>query len=395
MATPHSLDEPGSPEPRRAKVLQARLSTLVSVAFESASLAYRRRLHMPEPVRRILFLIGVHGGVTSRDLVIFSGREKAQISRSVNALHSAGLIERGTLRSPIVLSEAGRRIFSEIMSISTERNELLCEGIPPAEIERFVDLTKGLIDKASSLYEAEGDIPRAVAMPSSAIFHPPRLVDEGGAPTADGLLFSRMILPWLQSLVTYIQRSGAQVFKREIDLSAFELRLLSQIGEHQPTTLSFLIGLVGRDKSQVARTVQQLNRAGLVERLDEGRVNVALSLTGKGQELYARMCRIAIERDEFLLSDLSGDDKAFYVDVVDRLSDNARKLLVAEQTADQSATPEARTRPVLEGLSTPAGGGSASRAQLVQLAGENARLKQLLAEAMLEISRLRGDTGMI
>ncbi len=44
-------------------------------------------------------------------------------------------------------------------------------------------------------------------------------------------------------------------YQREQGLSNFQWMILSQIGEYQPLPLARLIDIMGRDKSQVGRTV--------------------------------------------------------------------------------------------------------------------------------------------
>jgi len=381
-----------APRPMRERLISARLITLMTIAGDSATLAYRRRLHMPESVRQILFVVGAYGSVTSKDIVVISGREKAQISRSVNALSDAGLIARTGRRGPISLSEAGSRMFQDILDVAVERNKELCRNISASEIESFLDRTRNLIDQASALFDSDGRPPAGEPAIRTSLHHPPSLVLNARLESS-----GQLVLPWLQSLTTYIQRSGSVVFKREIGLSNFEWRVLSQIGEYEPTTLSFLISQVSRDKSQVARTVKELHTAGLIDRRDEGRVNTSLTLTKSGARSYARMCEISIERDTFLFRDCSAGERSRYFDLVERLTDNARRMLVAEEAAEQGERgTSGSSRAPLEGRmpreedkpgSAPAG------TELAALAQENARLKMLLAEAMLENSRLKERIG--
>jgi DNA-binding MarR family transcriptional regulator len=365
-----------APEPMRSRLVNARLLTLMAIVSDSATLAYRRRLHMPDSVRQILFLIGAHDRITSRDIVLFSGREKAQISRSVNALADAGLIQRAGRRSPMVLSDAGQRLFDGIMEIARERNAALRHDIPSDAIQRFVALTGKLIERASQLYAIESKGPGDAEPSQTCIFHPPTSRIGAGTDAA----FPPMILPWLQSLTTYLQRSGSLVFKREIGLSHFEWRVFSQIGEYEPTTLSFLIARVFRDKSQVARTVKDLHRAGLIDREDKGRTNMALTLSREGAERYARMCALSIERDAFLFAERSDEERSFYIDIVDQLTDNARRMLASEETAEDAGAGTAI--PLHDGARTFAPDTPPAAAH----ARENAPHKTLLAEAMLENS---------
>jgi DNA-binding MarR family transcriptional regulator len=380
----------------RSRLVNARLLTLMAIVSESAALAYRRRLHMPDSVRQVLFLIGAYESITSKDIALFSGREKAQISRSVNALADAGLIRRASRRSPISLSEAGKRLFGAIMAVANERNAALSQDIPLEDSARFLAITGKLIDQASRLYASESSGSGAAPAPQALTFHPPTSRFSTGP---DGAL-PQMILPWLQSLTTYLQRSGSLVFKREVGLSSFEWRVLSQIGEYAPTTLAFLITQVFRDKSQVARTVKGLHRSGLIDREDEGRTNIALTLSREGAQCYARMCALAIERDAALFTECTAQERSFYIEILDRLTDNARKILVSEKAAEAESEAAGASLTRRGESHFPVSDTPLAAIEGAVLCRENARLKTLLAEAILENSILRerlareaGDPG--
>jgi DNA-binding MarR family transcriptional regulator len=83
----------------------------------------------------------------------------------------------------------------------------------------------------------------------------------------------------------------AIAYRRETDLSNFAWQVLSQVGEHEPITLARLIDIIGRDKSQVGRTVRRLEQSGLVERRKvRGRRDIELAATADGADVYRRMC---------------------------------------------------------------------------------------------------------
>lgn len=371
------MTDPITSDARKARenLLYARLITLMQLAGESAGIAYPRRLHMPDIGRQLIFMIGMYGSVASKDLAAASGREKAQISRGVKALAEAGLIDRAGSRRSLRLSAAGGAIFADVVKIAGERDEALRRGLPDAAVARFLEITATLIDRASSIFVADERTGAIDPDERSSIHHPP---EPGADPP-----HRHLILPRLQSLMTYMRRSGTILFRREVGLSHFEWRVLSLIEENQPINLSALIALTSRDKSQVARMIKQLHAGGLLDRRDQGRVNAALVPTAAGRASYAKIFAISVERDRFLFGTHAPADRAFYFDVLDRLTANARDMLDAESAGGARARPPGR-RP-----RAPADPAEALRAELELLREENARLKQLLAEAILQQSILR------
>lgn len=357
----------------RRNLLYSRLITLMQLADESAAIAYPRRLHMPDLHRQLIVMIGMFGDAISKDLVIASGREKAQISRGLKALAEAGLVDRSEKARAIRLNAAGRSLFADIMKVARERDDMLRKGFSDREVVRLLEMTATLIDRAFAIFVADE---QAAGPPADrAVVAADRPGASLPAPSAQDL-----VLPWLQSLLTYMRRSGTILFKREIGLSNFEWRLLSLIEENQPLNLSSLIALVGRDKSQVARVVKQLHVAGLIDRHDEGRINAALTLTAIGRERYDRIFAISAERDHFLFDAHCAEDRAFYMEAIERLTANADEILGAEEAVRRE-----KARASAPQKDDP-------RKELRLLREENARLKQLLAEAALENAALR-DKG--
>lgn len=377
----------------RRNLLYARLITFMQLAEESAEIAYPRRLHMPNISRQLIFMIGLYGSVASKDLAMASGREKAQISRGVKVLAQAGLVDRTESRRSISLSPAGRATFLDVMKVARERDNMLRRGLADDEIARFLEMTATLIDRASSIFVADEQTAAIDLQERSSVHHPPEPDADLPRTSIEEPSFRDLILPWLQSLLTYMRRSGTTLFRREVGLSNFEWRLLSLIAETQPINLSSLIALVSRDKSQVARMVKQLHAAGLIDRRDEGRVNAALTMTPAGHACYARIRAISIERDRFLFGGHGAEERTFYFEVMDRLTANAAAMLDEEEIVRGGKDPVAGSGPA---RARPAPVDEAARAvaadlsaELRQLREENARLKQLLAEAILENARLR------
>ena len=347
-------------------LLYPRLVTLIQLIDDSAAIAYPRTLHRRHSTRLLVFLIGVSGGLTSSDLVFLSGYEKAQISRGLKALAEADLIDRPEVRGCIRLSEAGQQLFEQIMVIARERDTQLRSGTTQADIQRFLDMTGTLIARTSRLVAVEE--PDAS---ENAAMDPGRedRLTKISAPSVHDI-----ILPALRCLMVYIRRSGSSLFRREVGLTNLEWRALSLIAENVPISLSELIPLAARDKSQVARAVKQLHATGLVRRHDEGRVNVALELTDDGAARHDRIRAIGRHHDQLVFAGFSAGQHRFYVDVLDRITGNAASLLAAEQANAEGKGP-ARPNDRTEGL----------EAELERLRAENRRLKQQLDDALARL----------
>jgi len=349
-------------------LLYPRLVTLMQLIDESAAIIYPRKLHRPHLTRFLIFLIGLSGSLASRELVLATGYEKAQISRGIKGLAEAGLLDRPGLRGAIRLNAAGQRLFDDIMVIARERDRTLREGMSGADLARFVEMTGTLIDRAARyVTAAEGEPAPERPRPSIA------------APTANDLL-----MPSLRGLMVYIRRSGTITFRREVGLSNLEWRVLTLIADNAPVNLSALIRLAARDKSQVGRTVKQLHAAGLIERRDEGRVNVALVLTPEGRACTSRIRAIGAERDALLFSALRPGERDFYMDMLGRIIANAGGLLSRERAVRGERTEDPEPRPT---------GDSDVTRELDTLRKENARLKERLADALREIAGLRDSAN--
>jgi len=371
----------------RRNLLSSKLIRLMRLVDGSAQLAYPRRLHVPNISRQLVVIIGMRGRAASKDLVAESGREKAQISRAVKALEEAGLIDRTPSGRSMSLSASGRTAFTGMMTIARERNAVLTRGITQAEVDRFLALTAILIDRASSIFVADEKTAEIDPQAISSLHHVPKPPSDLPRSDGDESSFRDLVLPWLQSLFTYLRRSGSTVFRREVGLTPFEWHTIALIAEHPQINLATLINLVARDKSQVARMVKNLYGAGLINRRDERRVNAALTLTPAGQHDYDKMFAVSVERDHWLFHDRPAADRTFYLDILDRLTANAQALLDDEvsrrnetEDAPRAARPVARAGP---------GDGALPHTELQALREENARLKHLLGEAMLENALLR------
>ncbi|MBO9575753.1 MAG: winged helix DNA-binding protein [Sphingobium sp.] len=372
-------------EPLAQDLLYPRLVTLIQLIDESAAIAYPRTLHRHHLTRMLVFLIGLSGNVASSDLVFAAGYEKAQISRGLKGLTEAGLIDRPEPRGPIRLNEAGRTLFEQIMIIARERDARLREGLTQGDVQRFLEMTGMLIEHTSRLVAEdepgveEVDGPQVEPLHAAAEPERERRRTSISAPSVHDL-----ILPALRSLMVYIRRNGSSLFRRQVGLANLEWRVLTLIAENVPISLSALIPLAARDKSQVARAVKQLHAIGLVRRHDEGRVNVRLELTSAGIARHDQVRAIRQRHDGLVFAGFRPDQRRFYLDILSRITRNAAALLAAEEAnIGEPEIPERCHEAHFDG----------TKAELDRLRAENHRLRQQLAGVLEELAGLRGKSG--
>ncbi|MBO9669048.1 MAG: MarR family transcriptional regulator [Sphingobium sp.] len=306
------------------RLVSARLITLLRLMRESGGHDYGRSIDLNSLNRQLITMIGRMGGLSSNALVAFTGHEKAQISRAVKALETMGLIERASLRAKLVLRAPGEKIFQTIASISLKRDAALTVGFSLEERNRFSSMTQSLTVRAAQIYAYERQLSAEAAAAGQGP-PPPPIPSFGDVQDRAGM--SQLIGSQLTALASYLRRSAMLAYQREQGLSNFQWMILSQIGEYEPLPLARLIEIMGRDKSQVGRTVAFFEASGLIERQRVARKrDIMVSTTPQGAEVYKMMCQIAIRRDEALTADFSAKQRAEYVSLLERLEANARAM---------------------------------------------------------------------
>jgi DNA-binding MarR family transcriptional regulator len=313
------------------RLVSARLITLLRVMRESGAQDYGRLADLNSLNRQLITQIGSAGGLSSSALVAFTGHEKAQISRAVKALESLGYVERASLRAKLTLRPPGQKLFEAIIKISGDRDAALSAGFTPEERDRFCAMTQELTVRAAKVYARERQLSAEAAVAGEGP-PPPPIPSFDDVEGREGI--SGLIGPQLTSLASYLRRSAMLAYQREQGLSNFQWMILSQIGEYEPLPLARLIEIMGRDKSQVGRTVAFFEASGLIERRRVARKrDIMVTTTPRGAEVYKQMCEIAIRRDEALTGAHSAAERAEYIAMLERLEENARAMVARHREA--------------------------------------------------------------
>lgn len=120
----------------------------------------------------------------------------------------------------------------------------------------------------------------------------------------------------------------ARIYQARFGLKIPEWRLMAVLGEGKVRTQSELVGLTRMDKVTVSRAAAALAERGLVSRAaseSDGRSH-HLTLTEQGWALYNNIAPAALELEGSIISCLSENELASFVDMMTRLRDSADRL---------------------------------------------------------------------
>ncbi|MDF2114459.1 MarR family transcriptional regulator [Roseiarcaceae bacterium H3SJ34-1] len=140
-------------------------------------------------------------------------------------------------------------------------------------------------------------------------------------PPSDAIAAAKIMV-----LATNLRRSAAALYAREFDLGGQAWRLLSVIGLRGPMSLGELADRLGYDKGLASREVTALVRRGLVLKIRPARA-VCIQLSPSGESLMRKLHELSRQRDEFLLADLSVEERRIFNQQLDRMAARARALL--------------------------------------------------------------------
>jgi DNA-binding MarR family transcriptional regulator len=117
-------------------------------------------------------------------------------------------------------------------------------------------------------------------------------------------------------------------YQQRFGLKLLEWRAIALLGGYEPQSLNELARGAGLEKSYASRTVAGLIKRHLVSSSQDDRDarGKLFQLTRAGRALYAKVFEDAIERSDAWLSVLSNEERAKLMDMLDRLTRQARAL---------------------------------------------------------------------
>jgi DNA-binding MarR family transcriptional regulator len=315
----------------RPQLFQSDLWQLLHKVRESSELSFAREIDMVELDRRVLFFLRHHGSLTPAGMSAATGVDKAQVSRAIKRLLELEMVERGQIRSPMMLTPKGSSLTDRLARLAELRNRELTLDIADGELAEFLGGVEILLDRAVQLYDRERELSGARGQSETDI-RAAFGAEERRVGEKIVVDRARLVSP-LFTLMSYFSRSGALAFKRLTGLSNFEAWVLSEISYDPPTDWPRLVAALQRDHSQAGRTVNALIDQGLVRREGQpGRRHGKFSPTGRGLELYQIIFETGQKRAEFLLAPLPADQLARFMATFEKVRRNAALQLERERT---------------------------------------------------------------
>lgn len=149
-AEPHALLDLAHFLPYRLSVLSNRISQRIADT-------YARRFGIGITEWRVIAVLGRHPGLSANGVAERTAMDKVAVSRALARLMERGLVQRDThgddrRRSVLELSDAGYRIYDEVVPLALARERELLAYLDPDErrqLDALLDkLDRGLQDLA-------------------------------------------------------------------------------------------------------------------------------------------------------------------------------------------------------------------------------------------------------
>ncbi len=135
----------------------------------------------------------------------------------------------------------------------------------------------------------------------------------------------------LIGLFSLMRRGGGLAQRRQFGLSELDWRIMTQVGQFAPLSLSELADFNLQDRGQMSRAVKAMVARGLLSRERKpGGPEIEIRLTEQGRELFSRMVERAIERDRRLTSGMSAEDVATLRRLTDMMIEQAEAIMAEE-----------------------------------------------------------------
>ena len=149
--------------------------------------------------------------------------------------------------------------------------------------------------------------------------------------TADTILRMKLesFFPYrLAVLAEQVSLATAQVYRERFALTRDERRVLAALAHQGEVRAADVKDRTTLDKMQVSRALARLEAQGLVDRApdpDDGRAS-RVRLLPAGTALYRKIVPMVQAREEYLLSDLTPQERKVFAAAIDKVEVRARQL---------------------------------------------------------------------
>lgn len=142
------------------RYVPAMLTFLANKLATGASLSYRKHFGIGVVEWRLIALLAVEDNITANRICQVIGLDKSAVSRSLQALETAGRISgkvdsKDARRYTVSLTAEGKALHDRVLKVALERERRLLSDFSPAEVDTLVDLLGRLQAKVAHVNEYE------------------------------------------------------------------------------------------------------------------------------------------------------------------------------------------------------------------------------------------------
>jgi DNA-binding MarR family transcriptional regulator len=127
------------------------------------------------------------------------------------------------------------------------------------------------------------------------------------------------LLVWLSNKMS---ASASQLYRQLFDLGVTDWRVLAYIYIFPWSTGAQVCQLIGLDKAAVSRSFAYMEERGLLKSRPSGKRKVEYAVTVEGRRLYDKISKIALAREQALLTGYSEKERDLLIQFLHRLLDN-------------------------------------------------------------------------
>lgn len=131
------------------------------------------------------------------------------------------------------------------------------------------------------------------------------------------------LLLWLSNKIS---ASASALYRERFDLGVTDWRVLSYFEIYEWSTASQACELMGLDKAAVSRSVATLKEGGWLKSRPDGLRKVEYATTASGKKLHDRIIKLAIAREEALLSGFSRQERETMIRGLTRMLANLKAV---------------------------------------------------------------------
>lgn len=139
----------------------------------------------------------------------------------------------------------------------------------------------------------------------------------------------------------FLRRGAILRYRRAVGLAWVEYGIVAVLGRRKPVTVNRLSDLLGMDKAQLSRALANLVRRKFVARSanPEDSREVLVALTDSGLQAHDTMVEAGLERNAYLLANLSAKEISGLDRLLEELTRRAVEMLRDEHNRASDASP--------------------------------------------------------